>query len=80
MFTVLAGVVYPLAVTGVGQAVFHDKANGSLVKVDGTVVGSKLIGQYFSDAKYFHPRPRRPGGYDGLPAPARTSARPTPTS
>ena len=67
VFTVLCGLVYPLAVTGVAQVFFHDKANGSLVKVDGTVVGSRLLGQQFSDAKYFHPRPSAAGtGYDGL--------------
>jgi K+-transporting ATPase ATPase C chain len=67
LFTVLCGVIYPLVVTGVSQVAFHDKANGSLVKVDGTVVGSSLIGQQFADAKYFHPRPSAAGtGYDGL--------------
>ncbi len=67
VFTVLCGLIYPLVVTGVAQVAFHDKANGSLVKVDGQVVGSRLIGQQFADAKYFHPRPSAAGtGYDGL--------------
>ena len=57
VFTVLLGLVYPLAVTGFAQGVFHDKANGSLVKRDGKVVGSRWIGQNFTEAKYFHPRP-----------------------
>ena len=66
-FTVLCGVVYPLVVTGIAQVAFHDKANGSLVKVDGQVVGSSLIGQQFSDPGYFHPRPSAAGtGYDGF--------------
>ncbi len=64
VFTVLCGLVYPLVVTGVGQTAFHDQANGSLVKIDGQVVGSKLLGQSFTDAKYFHPRPSAAG--DGL--------------
>ena len=58
--------IYPLIVYGFGQAVFHDKANGSLiVGSDGTVRGSRLIGQGFTDPKYFHPRPSAAGnGYD----------------
>jgi K+-transporting ATPase ATPase C chain len=58
--------VYPLAVFGISQALFRDKANGSLiVDPDGTVRGSKLLGQEFADPKYFHPRPSAAGnGYD----------------
>jgi K+-transporting ATPase ATPase C chain len=58
--------IYPLVVWGLSQALFHDKANGSLITdKDGNVIGSRLIGQAFSDAKYFHPRPSAAGnGYD----------------
>ncbi|MGZ5553022.1 MAG: potassium-transporting ATPase subunit C, partial [Chthoniobacterales bacterium] len=58
--------LYPLVVYGLGQALFHDKANGSLiVEKDGTVRGSKLLAQSFADPKYFHPRPSAAGtGYD----------------
>ena len=66
VFTVLCGLAYTFVVIGVAQAVFHDQANGSLVKADGRVVGSKLIGQSFGEAQYFHPRPSAAGaGYDG---------------
>ena len=66
IMTALTGVIYPLAVTGVAQAAFKDKANGSLIRKDGKVVGSSLIGQTFADAKYFHSRPSAAGaGYDG---------------
>lgn len=58
--------LYPLAVFGLSQLLFHDKANGSLiVDVDGTTRGSRLIGQQFYSDKYFHPRPSAAGnGYD----------------
>jgi potassium-transporting ATPase KdpC subunit len=65
--TVLTGLAYPLVVTGVAQGVFNSRANGSLVKVNGAVVGSSLLGQNFTHSNYFQPRPSVAGdGYDGL--------------
>jgi len=66
VFTLICGVAYPLLSTAIGQTAFSDKANGSLIRRDGVVVGSKLLGQSFAAPKYFHPRPSAAGaGYDG---------------
>ena len=57
IFSVLLGLVYPLAITGIAQATMKDKANGSLIKIDEKVVGSSLIGQKFDKPEYFNSRP-----------------------
>jgi K+-transporting ATPase ATPase C chain len=65
VFTVLTGFLYPAAITGVSALLFPKQSSGSLVTVNGKVVGSSLIGQSFSNAEYFHPRPSSAGsGYD----------------
>ncbi|MFJ7067634.1 potassium-transporting ATPase subunit KdpC [Streptomyces sp. NPDC101115] len=72
VLTVVTGIVYPLAVTGIAQGLFNDKANGSIVEADGREVGSELIGQTWNikgtdepDPKWFQPRPSN-SGYDPL--------------
>ena len=67
MLTIVTGIVYPLVVLAIGQGVFSDRADGSLIRRDGHVVGSSLLGQNFAKPRYFHPRPSAAGadGYDG---------------
>jgi potassium-transporting ATPase KdpC subunit len=67
VLTVLFGIVYPLIMTGISQVLFPSQANGSLVRdSSGNVIGSAILGQNFTDPKYFHPRPSAAGsdGYD----------------
>ena len=63
--TILMGLIYPLVITGLAQVLFHDKANGQILHRNGEAVGSRIIGQPFTSAKYFHSRPSNAGtGYD----------------
>lgn len=64
--TILLGIIYPLAVTGMAQLLFRDKANGQLITRDGQLIGSRIIGQPFTSTGYFYSRPSAAGtaGYD----------------
>lgn len=75
--TLLLGVAYPLAVTGLAQVLFHDRANGQLIERGGKIIGSRIIGQAFSSPGYFHGRPSAAGtGYDAASS-AGTNLGPT---
>jgi len=73
-FSVLCGLAYPMLMTGVAQATAPGKAGGSIVTVNGQDVGSSLVGQNFTDPKYFHPRPSATSDSDGNALPYNAAA------
>src|SRR5579884_3141342 len=69
LLTLITGIAYPEAVTGVAQVLFPSQANGSLLYVNGKPIGSALIGQYWTQPQYFHGRPSATNNLQGTPAP-----------